>query len=65
MLSHTWLTDNDEGVTFEDFGHEKAKRKTRGYNKIIFCGEQAARDGLQYFWAVWFWIMQISKHKIS
>ena len=50
MLSHTWLADNDEEVTFKDFGHEKAKRKTRDYNKIIFCGEQAARDGLQYFW---------------
>ena len=25
------------------------KRKT-GYDKIRFCGEQAGRDGLQYFW---------------
>ena len=27
-----------------------AKSKVPGYNKIRFCGEQARRDGLQYFW---------------
>jgi len=25
-------------------------KKKIGYNKIQFCGEQARRDGLQYFW---------------
>ena len=48
ILSHTWGTDAEE-VTFKDLidgtGMDKA-----GYNKIRFCGEQAKRDGLQYFW---------------
>jgi len=48
ILSHTWGADGEE-VTFKDLmdctGGSKA-----GYAKIRFCGEQAARDGLQYFW---------------
>src|SRR5437016_2240215 len=48
ILSHTWRADGEE-VTFKDLmegtGMEKA-----GYSKIRFCGEQAASDGLQYFW---------------
>ncbi len=48
ILSHTWGGDLDE-VTFEDLeggiGGSKA-----GYQKIEFCGEQAARDNLHYFW---------------
>jgi len=48
ILSHTWGADTEE-VTFKDLidgtGIDKA-----GYNKIRFCGEQARRDGLQYFW---------------
>lgn len=48
ILSHTWGADTEE-VTFKDLidgtGIDKA-----GYNKIQFCGEQARRDGLQYFW---------------
>jgi hypothetical protein len=47
ILSHTWGADTEE-VTFKDLidgtGMDKA-----GYNKIRFCGEQARRDGLQYF----------------
>jgi len=35
-------------------GKRKQKRrkkdKEKGYEKPTFCGEQAARDGLQYFW---------------
>jgi len=48
ILSHTWETDTDE-VTFADLetGHGKTKP---GYNKIRFCGDQARRGGLQYFW---------------
>ncbi|RDW58852.1 hypothetical protein BP6252_13328 [Coleophoma cylindrospora] len=46
ILSHTW--GNDE-VTFEDLVADTAKGKA-GYEKIKFCGEQAARDGLHYFW---------------
>jgi hypothetical protein len=48
ILSHTWGTD-DEEVSFADLtqglGHTKV-----GYEKIRFCGKQAANDGLQYFW---------------
>jgi hypothetical protein len=46
ILSHIWRA---EEFTFAELmagtGREKA-----GYNKIRFCGEQARRDGLQYFW---------------
>ncbi|PMD38716.1 HET-domain-containing protein [Hyaloscypha variabilis F] len=38
-----------EEVNFDDFKAGTYKGKT-GYRKIQFCGEQAARDGLQYFW---------------
>jgi len=48
ILSHTWGSD-DEEVTFEDITKGIADGKT-GYEKIRFCGEQARRDGLQYFW---------------
>jgi hypothetical protein len=48
VLSHTWGADGDE-VTFEDLGNGSYKSKA-GYNKIRFCGEQAKKDGLQYFW---------------
>ena len=46
ILSHTW---GDEEVTFGDIADGTATRKA-GYEKIRFCGEQAARDGLKYFW---------------
>jgi hypothetical protein len=48
ILSHTWGADTEE-VTFEDLMNGTGKVKT-GYNKIRFCGEQARRDRLQYFW---------------
>lgn len=48
IISHTWGRD-DEEVIFRDLeqgtGHDKA-----GYRKIRFCGEQATKDGLEYFW---------------
>jgi len=60
ILSHTWEEDSEE-VTFADLakgrgkhkpGHKKmfGNRKTPGYKKIRFCGEQAQQDGLHYFW---------------
>lgn len=49
ILSHTWLTD-DEEVSFEDLVKGNAQRKTAGFHKIQFCGEQAAKDGLEYLW---------------
>ncbi|KAH6702778.1 hypothetical protein BKA61DRAFT_740375 [Leptodontidium sp. MPI-SDFR-AT-0119] len=46
ILSHRW---GAEEVTFEDMTAGTSKGKA-GYGKIQFCGEQARRDGLQYFW---------------
>jgi len=48
ILSHTW-GDDDEEVTFKDLTEGSGKTKV-GYRKILFCGEQAARDGLKYCW---------------
>ena len=48
ILSHTWGADDDE-VTFSDLQHGSGKNKA-GYDKIRFCGEQARKDGLHYFW---------------
>jgi hypothetical protein len=48
ILSHTWGADTEE-VTFRDLMDGTSKSKA-GYNKIRFCGEQARRNGLQYFW---------------
>ncbi|KAN0067835.1 TPR-like protein [Elaphomyces granulatus] len=48
ILSHTWRADTEE-VSFKDMIDGTGKRKT-GYDKIRFCGEQAGRDGLEYFW---------------
>ncbi|KAH8660954.1 hypothetical protein BGZ60DRAFT_530945 [Tricladium varicosporioides] len=46
ILSHTW---GPEEVTFKDMVEGNGTSKT-GFDKIRFCGEQARRDGLQYFW---------------
>ena len=48
ILSHTWGREDDE-VTLSDITNGTAKKKA-GYEKIRFCSEQAARDGLQYCW---------------
>jgi len=48
ILSHTWGVDAEE-VAFRDLMDGTGKTKA-GHNKIRFCGEQARRDGLQYFW---------------
>jgi hypothetical protein len=48
ILSHTWGNEEDE-VTLKDMVEGLGTTKV-GYEKIQFCGEQAARDGLQYFW---------------
>ena len=46
ILSHTW---EKKEVTFRDIMEGNGASKT-GLNKIRFCGEQARRDRLQYFW---------------
>lgn len=50
MLSHTW---GKEEVVFHDIesGADRDKIMSKaGWKKIQFCADQAARDGLQYFW---------------
>lgn len=50
ILSHTWGKDE---VFFQDMETNADMNKTMsktGWEKIQFCAEQAAADGLQYFW---------------
>src|SRR5262245_61684943 len=48
ILSHTWGADTEE-ITFKDLTNGSGKDKP-SYEKIQFCGGQARRDDLQYFW---------------
>ncbi|PVH96207.1 hypothetical protein DM02DRAFT_570024, partial [Periconia macrospinosa] len=48
ILSHTWGPATEE-VNFKDMTDGTGIKKP-GYDKIRFCGEQAKRDGLHYFW---------------
>lgn len=48
ILSHTWGPDEEE-VTFKDVSEGTGAEKI-GYQKILFCGQQAAADNLSYFW---------------
>lgn len=48
VLSHRWGQDEEE-VTLVDITNGTGKDKA-GYRKIRLCAEQAARDGLTYFW---------------
>ena len=48
ILSHTWGRDEDE-VTFHDLQNGSGTGKV-GYAKLQFCGRQAKKDGLNYFW---------------
>ncbi|KAK4222780.1 WD40-repeat-containing domain protein [Podospora fimiseda] len=48
ILSHTWLIDNEQEITFQDLaGDNIAAAKGAGYAKIQFCADRAARDGLE------------------
>jgi hypothetical protein len=47
ILSHTWTDDQE--VTYQDFISNAGESKS-SYDKTTFYGEQAAKDGLQYFW---------------
>jgi hypothetical protein len=48
ILSHTWGPNNEE-FTYQDLLNGTGKEK-KGYCKLPFCGQQAAKDGLHYFW---------------
>jgi hypothetical protein len=49
ILSHTWGADEDE-VSFKDLMDGKIKSKEAGLRKLQFCGDQAAKDDLRFFW---------------
>jgi len=48
ILSHIWGPDI-VGCTYRDLMDGTGEKKV-GYEKIRFCGEQAKRNCLQYFW---------------
>jgi len=47
ILSHTWGKDHDE-VSFKDLTEDTYKSEL-GYQKLTFCADRAAYDGLQFF----------------
>ncbi|EMD85982.1 hypothetical protein COCHEDRAFT_1187060 [Bipolaris maydis C5] len=47
ILSHRWGSSE---ILIEDISNGSYKEKEEGYQKLRFCAEQAAQDGLQYFW---------------
>ncbi|KAJ8105580.1 hypothetical protein OPT61_g10088 [Boeremia exigua] len=47
ILSHRWSTSE---TLFEDIFNGNYNQKEQGYQKLKFCAEQAAKDGLRYFW---------------
>lgn len=49
ILSHTWASNGGEEVSFQDIEDGTGSHKA-GYEKIQFCLEQAAADGIQYAW---------------
>jgi hypothetical protein len=63
VLSHTWGPDGDE-VTFQEMQVGVGKDKA-GYDKIQFCGRQAANDGLNYFWVDTCCIDKLSSAELS
>ncbi len=46
ILSHTW---GDEEVKYEDMDNPSACRK-KGYQKILWCCRQAARNNIHWAW---------------
>jgi len=62
ILSHTWK--EGEEVTFQELIDGTGKGKP-GYEKIRFYGEQAKRDGLQYFWVDTCYINKLNNTKLS
>ncbi|KAF3009243.1 hypothetical protein E8E14_009508 [Neopestalotiopsis sp. 37M] len=53
ILSHTWGSEEEEVLLQDIQGDARGDaiwRQTYGYRKILFCGQQAKRDGIQHFW---------------
>ncbi|KAF1923465.1 kinesin light chain [Didymella exigua CBS 183.55] len=47
ILSHRW---SDSETLIEDISNGNYTKREEGHVKLQFCAEQAARDGLLYFW---------------
>ncbi|KAF2468341.1 TPR-like protein [Lindgomyces ingoldianus] len=50
-LSHTWRSHHE--ATFQDVINCTTPKSIPGgpaFDKLLFCGDQAKKDGLQYFW---------------
>ncbi|KAF1985899.1 HET-domain-containing protein [Aulographum hederae CBS 113979] len=47
VLSHTWGAGE---VTFDDVRSSNQGREKESFRKINFCGRQAAKDGIEWFW---------------
>jgi hypothetical protein len=62
ILSHTWK-EGDE-ATFDELTNGTGRVK-KGYKKIEFCGQQAKRDGLEYFWVDTCCINKANKAELS
>jgi hypothetical protein len=62
ILSHTWVEGQE--VTYNELVAGIGKEKT-GYDKIRFCGAQAAADGLEYFWIDTCCIDKSTSHELS
>jgi hypothetical protein len=63
ILSHTWGKDSDE-MSFADLHSGSGDMKLK-YKKLRFCGDQAANDGLRYFWVDTCCIDQSSSAELS
>ncbi|OAG06349.1 HET-domain-containing protein [Paraphaeosphaeria sporulosa] len=63
ILSHTWGADGDE-VSFADVETGDSRTKP-GYRKIIFCGERARDNGLEYFWIDTCCINKLNRAELS
>jgi hypothetical protein len=48
ILSHTWGADCEE-VNFKDLSDGNKDTDKKGYCKLRFCGNQAAKDDLRFF----------------
>ncbi|KAK4500999.1 hypothetical protein PRZ48_006805 [Zasmidium cellare] len=48
ILSHTWGPTTEE-LTLQDVEHHRYQDKA-GFAKVRFCGDQAKKDGYDYFW---------------
>ena len=64
ILSHTWSPNDEDEVTFEDITTGADTTKI-GYDKLRFCVQQAAKDGLAYSWVDTCCINKASEPELS